>query len=439
MCEVAAPAAAAAEALFSDDGGEGVPAWAPAANPALAHPSTTEADHPNFGAAPADVAPLSPAAVAAARRREHRFVAVRYADGKNRGQGAAMSLALAHARAGLVAQMEADDARPNGRALGRLVDRLRAEPDWDGACSEAVCFGATVTQGMAKYVAWQNSLRSPEDLAEGRFIEIPALHQTALFRRAAVDATLRPSLGVYRDGPAPPAAAAKKTTTTTTTTTSGGGSQQQQEGAAAPEDDLLDTPVDLWWWLSFFDRGLRCGRVVAESSDFEAGPALDPPGPLHPTEAPLALQSRDFCWRQHARQRTRQHGRLSLDNLRLVKLAFLLRAIPAPDADILVVSVGRTLQAWARDLEAHPRKPKGVVRACEWRPSKRPAARQSDTAVPPEILRAHAREGEREDAEAGGRPPTPLVRLFAYGEPRARARVRLQIPDWDKTLDFFVA
>ena len=44
--------------------------------------------------------------------------------------------------------------------------------------------------GMGEYVTWQNSLLSPEEMAAGRFIEIPALHQTAIFRRAAVEEVL---------------------------------------------------------------------------------------------------------------------------------------------------------------------------------------------------------------------------------------------------------
>ena len=65
----------------------------------------------------------------------------------------------------------------------------------------------------------------------------PALHQTGVFTRAAVDAVLRATGGCYRDGPAPPFA---------------------QDGAVGA---TLDVPVDLWWWLEFFARGLACGRV----------------------------------------------------------------------------------------------------------------------------------------------------------------------------------
>ena len=74
--------------------------------------SETE-DHPAFRAedAPPETEPLTAAEVAALARPEHRLRVLVYADRVNRGQGVAMSLALSHARAGLVAQMESDDER----------------------------------------------------------------------------------------------------------------------------------------------------------------------------------------------------------------------------------------------------------------------------------------------------------------------------------------
>ena len=54
--------------------------------------------------------------------------------------------------------------------------------------------------------------------------------------------------------------------------------------SAAAAGYALDTPVDLWWWLAFFDCGKRCGKL--------GGPPL-------------------LGWRQHPRQHTRTHGRLS--------------------------------------------------------------------------------------------------------------------------------
>ncbi|CAK0857696.1 unnamed protein product, partial [Prorocentrum cordatum] len=168
--------------------------------------------------------------------------------------------------------------------------------------------------GMQGYVAWQNGLLSPEAMAAERFVEIPALHQTAIFRRAAVEEVLRASGGAYRDGPL-----------------------ARPRGAGAPDDegavfgDALDVPVDMWWWLSFFHCGKRCGKV---------------PGP------PL------FGWRQHPRQHTRTHGRLSIENLRRIKVHFLLRPggpCSSPQCQrIVVVSVGATLRSWVRAGGARP-------------------------------------------------------------------------------------
>lgn len=51
---------------------------------------------------------------------------------------------------------------------------------------------------MQRYVGWQNGVRGPDELRRARFIEIPALHQTGLFRR---DAVLRVTGGAYLDDP----------------------------------------------------------------------------------------------------------------------------------------------------------------------------------------------------------------------------------------------
>ena len=50
-------------------------------------------------------------------------------------------------------------------------------------------------------MAWQNSLIDPTAMAAERFVEIPALHQTAIFTRKAIDDVLAPTHGRYRDGP----------------------------------------------------------------------------------------------------------------------------------------------------------------------------------------------------------------------------------------------
>ena len=221
-----------------------VPLGAPVFNPALVQPlrASEASDHPTFSETVPD-ATLNVAEVASACRPEHRLRVLRYSDGANRGQGSAMSLAMAHSQASLyVAQMESDDVRGSATAFARMITALEAQPDWDGVSCNVELVGAD-RPGMEGYVAWQNSLATPQAMAAGRFIEIPALHQTALFRREAVEAVLAPTKGNYRDGPYRGGQ-------------DGGCSAVQSVAAAA-----LDVPVDLWWWLAFFHAGKRCGKL----------------------------------------------------------------------------------------------------------------------------------------------------------------------------------
>lgn len=318
--------------------------------------------------------------VAASCRKEHTVRILRYKDGLNRGQGAAMSLGVANCTGGVVAQMEADDSRPRSDAFRKMLDALRDNEDWDGVCTEAFCFGDTVSRNMTEYCEWQNSLREPEQLAVTRFVEIPALHQTAAFRR---DALFRVNSGIYRDG--------------------------------TSDDDSLDTPVDLWWWLDFFDKGLRCGRIVGSTG-------------AHPIDTFDPPQNTFFGWRQHATQRTRAHDRLSIDNLRRIKIHYILKAYSQRDK-IIVVSVGKTLASWHKDLTG---KFQGEVEMVQWRPSKRPISdnNRNDESLPPDrALRSFCVE----DSNAS------VLRLWAYGSARVRRRVSLFVPDWDPANDLFVA
>lgn len=350
-----------------EPGDADAPARTPAGNPAAAAAPRQAEDEDHPGVARAAFDALSVADVVGAARPEHALTVVRYRDGLNRGQGSAMSLALKQATAPLIAQMEADDARPNPAAFRTMMEALRAER-WDGVCSDAVAFGSPSAR-MVAYVSWQNALATPADLAAARYVEIPALHQTALFARAAVDRVLEATGGCYRDGP---------------------------HGACD-----LDTPVDLWWWLEFFRLGLTCGRVASPRSGAVDG----------------LPETAFFGWRQHPRQKTRVHGRLSLENLRRIKVHALLTRFPR-HGDVLLTSVGRTVDLWRADLEAHALAPLRVETR-EWRPSKRTPPPE----FPPELLR---------------RAPG-VLRLWAYGDANARRRVRLHVPDWDDDLDVFVA
>ena len=215
-----------------------------------------------------------------------------------------MTLCLSRVKSAFLAQMESDDEREQDDALRKMLDHLRATDGLDGVS----CLLKTVgweRPGMQRYVEWQNSCKTAQEMSKGRFIEIPALHQTALFRTSAV---LEVTQGAYRDGPS--------------------------------DEDDLDVPVDMWWWLSFFHSGKRCCKINETL----------------------------FGWRQHPRQHTRTHGRLSIENLRRIKVHFLLRPQgPAHARHVEVWSVGRSLDDWAAALHAHPNAPPRVT-IVNWKP-----------------------------------------------------------------------
>jgi glycosyltransferase involved in cell wall biosynthesis len=223
-------------------------------------------------------------------RKERR---IQVLEGTGQGAAAALDLALAETRAPLVSHMEADDRCPPDR-LARLAAALH--DGLDGVTSRAAQFGAR-TAGMRRYLDWQNSLLTGETMSRERFVEIPALHQTGLYRRTALE-----SVGGY--------------------------------GVSGP------WPVDIDFWLRWFEH-----------------------------ERPIAKLPRVlYRWRQHSRQSTRSGAAHSLDNLRAAKIAGLARWLgpeghqPTP---LHLVSTGKTLETWGRDLTEA-----GILLAAQstWRP-----------------------------------------------------------------------
>ncbi len=110
----------------------------------------------------------------------------------------ALNTGLRHARAPLVARMDADDSSHPDR-LARQVAFLHTHPAVGvvGSCTQ---FRTSMEQssGMAWFVNWQNSIRSPHDHYVKRFVDAPLAHPTVLFRRELVD-----RFGAYDTGPLP--------------------------------------------------------------------------------------------------------------------------------------------------------------------------------------------------------------------------------------------
>ncbi len=107
----------------------------------------------------------------------------------------ALNAGLAAARGVYYARMDADDlCLP--RRFATQAAYLDAHPHID-LVSCRVDFGGT-EGGYARYVAWINSLRTPEQIAYERFRESPFAHPAVMYRAVTVQ-----KYGNYADGPFP--------------------------------------------------------------------------------------------------------------------------------------------------------------------------------------------------------------------------------------------
>ena len=113
---------------------------------------------------------------------------------------AALNAGLHAARAPLVARFDADDLMSPER-LARQVAALDADPSLDVVTCAVTCTAIGPGEpgaGMLRFVAWLNGLATHNDMAGGRFIDIPVAHPAVTFRRDRVLA-----LGGYRAGDFP--------------------------------------------------------------------------------------------------------------------------------------------------------------------------------------------------------------------------------------------
>ena len=133
-----------------------------------------------------------PAVAAELARRDRRVVNV--ASG---GVGIARALmrGLERCRGELIARMDADDVSLPGR-LAAERDLLESDPALGAVATRVEPFGASVGDGIRRYVAWQNDLVTPEDHARSIFVESPVCHPSTMIRRAALDA-----VGGFHEGP----------------------------------------------------------------------------------------------------------------------------------------------------------------------------------------------------------------------------------------------
>lgn len=127
------------------------------------------------------------------RARSDRRVSVISSGG--RGLVAALNLGLERARAPMLARMDADDIA-GSRRLELQCAALDDDPQLFGvACRVVAHPPGAAGDGMQRYLDWQNSLHTPEEIARDRFIESPVLHPSVMMRTAP----LREQLAGWQD------------------------------------------------------------------------------------------------------------------------------------------------------------------------------------------------------------------------------------------------
>jgi glycosyltransferase involved in cell wall biosynthesis len=132
-----------------------------------------------------------PALIAARAARDPRVVAI--ATG-GVGIARALTAGLAVARGPLVARMDGDDISAPDRLRAQLA-LLAGDASLGMVATEVEGFPAdAVGDGMRRYIAWQNGLRSAADHARELYVESPVCHPSVVIRRDVLDA-----VGAWRD------------------------------------------------------------------------------------------------------------------------------------------------------------------------------------------------------------------------------------------------
>lgn len=135
------------------------------------------------------------ARVAELQRRDPRF---RLLAARGRGLVAALNQGLAQARAPLVARMDADD-RMHPERLALQAQTMARDTALTVLGSRVEVFAErAISDGMRRYIDWQNRCITARTLADELYWESPLAHPSVMLRRGRVLAA-----GGYRDGAFP--------------------------------------------------------------------------------------------------------------------------------------------------------------------------------------------------------------------------------------------
>lgn len=114
------------------------------------------------------------------------------------GLVAALNAGLRASRGIWILRLDADDLAPPDR-LERQLAWAERHPDWWVIGGLVQCVPRDgLTEGMARYERWMNSVVTPRDIERDLFVESPLAHPSVIYRR---DRIL--GIGGYRDGDFP--------------------------------------------------------------------------------------------------------------------------------------------------------------------------------------------------------------------------------------------
>ena len=101
------------------------------------------------------------------------------------------------ARAPLIARMDADDEMLPTR-LDKQLHYLAKHPEIELVGGLVKYAGSASNRGFQHYVDWSNGLTTPEDISLNRFVELPIVNPTLMFRKVIFE-----QHGGYREGAFP--------------------------------------------------------------------------------------------------------------------------------------------------------------------------------------------------------------------------------------------
>ncbi|MFW5886517.1 MAG: glycosyltransferase family 2 protein [Bacteroidota bacterium] len=106
---------------------------------------------------------------------------------KKQGVSYAFNRGLEGATCPYIARMDADDEVLPER-LEKQKEYLEQHQDIDMVGSQARHVpGSFFSEGLKRFVEWNNQILSPEDIQQHQFIETPVINPTAMFRRNSLE------------------------------------------------------------------------------------------------------------------------------------------------------------------------------------------------------------------------------------------------------------